>query len=50
MPPLLGVSQHYVERGGKVGGVSQVNAALSTIGRYRGYRSYTVANRGVMGH
>ena len=30
------------------GGVSQVKAALSAIGRCRGYRSYTVANRGLM--
>ena len=40
-PPLGeggGVLQNYVQgvRGGKGGGVSQVNAALSAIGRYRG--------------
>ena len=38
-----------LRRGGREGcwgGVSQVNAALSAIGHYRGYSSYTVANRG----
>ena len=52
IPRFLGrVSRNYVDvlkaRGG---GVSQAKAALSAIGRYRGYRSYTVANRGLMGH
>ena len=53
-PPLGRVSHNNVDvwkaRGG---GVSQVKAALSAIGRCRalgGYRSYTVANRGLMGH
>ena len=31
---------------GGLGGASQVNAALFAIGRYRGYSSYAVANRG----
>ena len=42
IPPLLGVSQNYVERRGGVrggsggGGVSQLKPALCAIGRYRG--------------
>ena len=37
-PPSLGVSQNNVEGGGGLGGVSQVNAALSAIGRFRGVK------------
>ena len=50
-PPFGGVS-NYVEGRGVVrgclggGGISQVNAAFSAIGRYRGFSSYTIANRG----
>ena len=49
-PPLWGVSRNYADVLKAHGGVSQVKAALSAIGCYRGYRSYTVANPSLMAH
>ena len=41
---------NYVDVVKARGVVSQVEAALSAVGRYRGYRSYTGANRGLRDH